>query len=126
MKPSRFGPVIQDPVKPSFSTPEIRKETIMGEIIHIDGFGNLITNISEENLKATGISEGEELSIQLNGERLKLKLCSSYGEVARSMPLCIIGGTGFLEVSVNQGNASKILGVKIGAPVILRRLNLEC
>lgn len=121
--PSKFGPIIENPIKPSFSSPEIRKETIVGEIIHIDGFGNLITNISRENLKAACISEGGDLSIQLNGKQLKLKLCSSYGEVARNKPLCIIGGTTFLEISMNQGNASEILEVKVGATVILRRLN---
>jgi len=120
VEPSKFGPIIQDPVKPSFSAPKIREDAIMGEVIHIDGFGNVITNISEENLKAAGISEGNEISIQLNDEELKLKLCSSYGEVARNRLLSIIGGTGFLEISVNQGSASEFLGVKAGAPVILR------
>ena len=120
VEPSKFGPIIREPVKPSFSAPEIREEAIIGEVIHIDGFGNLITNISEENLKAAGISEGKELSIRLNDEELKLKLCSSYGEAARNHFLSIIGGTGFLEISVNQGNASEFLGVKAGTPVILR------
>ncbi len=121
-KPSEFGPVIEDPVKPSFSVPEIRKETIIGEVIHIDEFGNLITNISEENLKEFRISEGKNLHIQLGDRRLILKLCSSYDEAPRNAPLSIIGGTGFLEISVNRGNASKILDAKIGTPIILTHL----
>jgi len=126
VEPSEFGPIIQDPVKPSFSAPNIQEETIMGEVIHIDGFGNIITNISEKNLKAVGISEGMDFSVQLNGEQLILKLCSSYGEVPRNAFLSIIGGTGFLEISVNQGNASEILGVKTGVPVVLRHLHSKC
>jgi len=123
---SQFGPVIRDPVKPSFSSPEIREEEIMGEVIHIDGFGNIITNVSEENLKAIGISEGRNLSVQLGDKRMILKMCSSYNEVQRNAPLSIIGGTGFLEISVNRGNASKIFNVKVGTPVTLRRLPAEC
>jgi len=123
VEPQEFGSVICNPVKPGFSTPEIRGEMIMGEIIHIDGFGNLITNISEKNLKASNISEGRALSIQLGEKELTLKLCSSYGEVAKNTPLAIIGGTGFLEISVNQGNASEFFGVKIGDRITLRNLH---
>ena len=121
VKPPEFGPPIQDPVKPSFSTPKIREDAIFGEIIHIDGFGNLITNISEENLNAFGISEGENLRVQLGDKQMNLKLCSSYDEVAKGTLLSIIGGTSFFEISVNQGNASKTLNVGLGTSVILRR-----
>jgi len=126
VEPSKFGPVIRDPVKPSFSSPETREEEIIGEVIHIDGFGNIITNISEKNLKAAGISEGRNLCVQLGDKRMILKMCSSYDEVCKNAPLSIIGGTGFLEISVNQGNASKILNVKIGTPITLTRLPAEC
>jgi len=125
VEPSEFGPVIRDPVKPSFSSPEIREEEITGEVIHIDGFGNIITNVSEKNLKAAGISEGENLRVQLGDKQMILRVCSSYDEVQKNAPLSIIGGTGFLEISVNQGNASKILNVKIGTPVTLTRLPME-
>jgi len=119
VKPSEFGPIIENPVKPSFSAPKIRKEMIIGEVIHIDGFGNLITNISEENLKAFGIPEDKNFHVQLGDKQMTLKMCSSYDEAPRNTPLFIIGGTGFLEISVNRGNASKILDVKVGASVIL-------
>ena len=122
IEPSKFGPVIRDPVKPSFTVPEIRNGTIKGEVIHIDGFGNIITNISEKDLKAAYISEGEDLSVQLGDKHLELKICSSYEEVPKNMPLSIIGGTGFLEISVNRGNASKILGIKAGDSVLLTHL----
>jgi len=119
VKPSEFGPEIHDPVKPSFVSPKIKKGVISGEIIHIDGFGNLITNIAQKDLKAACIYEGEFLSVQLGSEQLKLKVCSSYGEVPINTPLSIIGGTGFLEISVNQGNASKIFNAKVGTSVTL-------
>ena len=122
IEPSKFGPVIRDPVKPSFTVAEIRNGAIKGEVIHIDGFGNIITNISEKDLKAACISEGEDLSVQLGDKHLELKICSSYEEVPKNMPLSIIGGTGFLEISVNRGNASKILGIKAGDSVLLTHL----
>jgi len=121
VNPSEFGPPVKDPVKPSFSAPKIRGDAIFGEVIHVDGFGNLITNISEENLSELGISEGENLRVQLGDNQMDLKLCSSYDDVARGALLSLIGGTCFFEISVNQGNASKTLDVEPGTPVILRR-----
>jgi len=125
IEPSKFGQEIWDPVKPGFSSPEVLEGEVRGEVIHIDGFGNIITNISEKTLKAAGISEGRNLHVQLGDKRMVLKLCSSYDEVQRMTPLSIIGGTGFLEISVNRGNASKILNVKIGTPVTLTQSPME-
>jgi hypothetical protein len=123
VEPSDLGSEIHDPVEPSFAAPKIRKEEVIGEVIYIDGFGNLITNISEETLKSLGISEGGSLWIKMGDRALSLKLCSSYGEVEKNKPLAIVGGTGFLEISVNRGNASRILGVELGAQIVLRLLS---
>jgi len=120
IKPSSLGPEIHDPVEPGFASPKIRMKEIIGEIIYIDGFGNLVTNISEETLKSLGISDGRTLEVEMAGERLSLRLCSSYGEAAVNEPLAIVGGTGFLEISINLGDASKALGIGLGAKVVLR------
>ncbi|RJS84749.1 hypothetical protein CW706_03305 [Candidatus Bathyarchaeota archaeon] len=120
--PYIFGPEIHDPVKPSFSSPRVHDGVIFGEIIHVDGFGNLITNISEELLESAGISEGVSLSVQLGEKHLKIGLASSYGDVEVNTPLAIIGGTGFLEISVNRGNASGILGARVGFPVRVKKI----
>jgi len=124
--PSKFGPEIHDPIIPEFSAPKIRKEAILGEIIHIDSFGNLITNISGEKLRSLSISEGITLSVKLGDRKMTLKLCSSYDQAAKKAPLLIIGGTGFLEISVNRGDASKLLNAKIGTPIILKRPTQKC
>ncbi|MEM1550729.1 MAG: SAM-dependent chlorinase/fluorinase, partial [Candidatus Bathyarchaeia archaeon] len=62
--PSEFGPEIFDPVVPSFAEPISSDDSIMGEIIHVDGFGNLITNIKYEDLKSMSINEGDYLTVK--------------------------------------------------------------
>ncbi|MEM2443571.1 MAG: SAM-dependent chlorinase/fluorinase [Candidatus Bathyarchaeia archaeon] len=119
--PSDFGPEIFDPVIPDFAKPKILGDSIEGEIIHVDGFGNLITNITPEELRAIGVREGEKLTVRLGGRDFDLKLCAAYGDVEPNMPLTLVGSCGLLEISVNQGDASKLFGVRSGERIVVRR-----
>jgi len=112
--PSEFGPEIHDCVLPEFAKPHVRKGELLGEVLHIDNFGNVVSNISAEDLEKMGMREGCSLRVKLDGKTLTLKLCSAYGEVPAETPLAIIGSGDFLEVSVNQGSASRTLKVKPG------------
>lgn len=112
--PSEFGPSIQDYTFPEFAKPQVREGEVVGEVLHIDGFGNVVSNISEVNLEREGFREGDSLSVSLGGKSLTLRFCSAYGEVPNGMALVLINGGGFLEVAVNKGSASRVLGAKVG------------
>lgn len=122
---ARFGPEIHDIVVPEFTKVVKQKDRVTGEILHVDGFGNLITNIGKRELKLMDVNE--TVNIRLKGRKLKLKLCKSYASVKLGEPLAIIGSHNFLEISVNQGNASERFNVKVGDKITLYRfcLNLE-
>ncbi len=112
--PSEFGPEIHEYVVPEYAKPCVRKGELLGEVLHIDGFGNVVSNISAEDLERMNMREGCSLRVKLDGKTLTPKFCSAYGEVPAKTPLAIIGSGYFLEVSVNQGSASKTFKVKIG------------
>jgi len=120
VSPSDFGPEIPDPTTPTFAKPSIQKGKVCGEVIHIDGFGNVITNIAMKNLKKIGVEEGKNLFLGLKDKDLTLRLCSAYGAVSRRTPLAIIGSSEFLELSVNQGDASQLFDAKTGDKVIIK------
>ncbi len=115
--PSKFGPKIRDYALPRFVKPQVRRGELLGEVLHIDDFGNVISNISFEDLEKGGFHEGFSLRVRLNSKTLTLRLCSTYGEVPAKTPLATIGSGSFLEVSVNQGNASRMFKAKIGCPL---------
>lgn len=115
--PSKFGPEISDFKLFKLEEPIHKKGELWGEVIHIDSFGNIITNISIEDLTKIGVSEGHFIHVKLKDENLTLKLCSAYNEVPIQSPLTIIGSSDFLEVSVNKGAASKTFNIKIGDPI---------
>ncbi len=115
--PSEFGAEVHDYVRPRFSEPQLRKHAVFGEVLYIDGFGNIVTNISVEDLEKIVAREGCRLHIELENKVLDLKLCSAYGEVPPGRALAIIGSGSFLEISVNQANASQTFEVKTGDSV---------
>ncbi|OYT26021.1 MAG: hypothetical protein B6U95_08150 [Thermofilum sp. ex4484_82] len=101
--------------------PHVQKDQIEGEIIYIDGFGNIVTNIYSEILEKVGISEEDKIKILLNDKLEKvLKICKAYNEVKKGEFLAIIGSGNFLEISINQGNAAKKLNVKEGAKIKIK------
>jgi hypothetical protein len=116
-EPSEFGPEIYDYIVPKFAEPRLKGKLLQGEVLHIDGFGNVITNITMEELEKIDIREGDVFHVKLKEAVLKLKLCTAYGEVEAKQPLAIIGSHGFLEVSVNQGSAAERFGARIGEAV---------
>jgi S-adenosylmethionine hydrolase len=98
-----FGPEINDEVRlPSLESPL--------RIIHIDRFGNCVTNISREAF------EGKILSI--NGRTITA-LRNFYGEALPDEVFAIWGSAGFLEISVNGGSAARVLLAKRGDAVNL-------
>jgi len=114
--PSDFGPAIPDYIFPEFAKPQARDGELVGEVLYIDDFGNVISNISAETLEKAGFHEGNSLIVMLGGKTLNTKFCSAYGEVPAGAPLALIGSSNFLEVAVNQGSASGLFKVKVGDP----------
>jgi len=113
-KPSDFGPSIQDYILPEFAKPHPRNGELLGEVLHIDDFGNIISNITLEDLEKMGFHKGGSLLVTLDSKTLTIQFCSAYGEVASGTPLALIGSSNFLEVAVNQESASRIFGAKVG------------
>ena len=87
---------------------------LVGEVLYIDDFGNIISNISAEALELYGVHEGDSLIVTLGSKKLNMPFCSAYGEVPVGTILALIGSSNFLEVAVNQGIASKILEADVG------------
>ncbi len=91
----------------------IEPHRIKGSVAYIDHFGNCITSITTSHLKQQ-LDSQPVITIKRGKS---FPLCSRYDEVPKGKPLGILGSTGFLEVSINCGNAAETLKVKRGDPV---------
>ncbi|MBN1996985.1 SAM-dependent chlorinase/fluorinase [candidate division KSB1 bacterium] len=111
-----MGTRIQDYNVEKMGLPEKNNDLIKGEIIYIDRFGNLVTNIPADFL------EGGILHINIR-HSIITHLSRSYAQESAGTLLAIHGSHGNLEIAVANGSAARKLEVKIGEPVILRLKN---
>ncbi len=102
-----LGNVITDFDRGEIHKPVFSHKKIIGTIIHIDAFGNLITNIEEKDLL------NKSFSIKAGTTILK-KLSNSYAEIKIGEPLAIIGSSNFLEIAIRNGNAQHKLSLNLG------------
>ncbi len=114
VQPSEFGPEIKNPVTSQFSAVKHGSNGLWGEVLHIDGFGNIITNVKEENL-----TNGKLLNVKLPKVSLKIKFAKKYGEADPQKPIILVGSHGFVEIALNQGNAAAKFHVKTGDKIIV-------
>lgn len=93
------------------------KGNITGHILHIDNFGNLITDIKSSDLPQ------EEVTI-LIGKHCIRKLSQFYAQ-SKGL-LALIGSSGYLEIAYRNGNAASILNAKVGDKVTLKIAKTVC
>ena len=86
---------------------------IVGEIVYIDGFGNLFTNIEDHDL--TGLPR-QEIEITLGAIRIS-GLASNYAAANAGNFVAVVNSWGLLEIAVSQGSAQQNTGAKIGDKV---------
>ncbi|MBN2515833.1 MAG: SAM-dependent chlorinase/fluorinase [Deltaproteobacteria bacterium] len=109
-----MGPVIRDPGTLSFPRLKIRGNVLCGEIIRVDNFGNLITNIHRTDMEAFLQSTTPSISI----EELTIKdVKHIYTDVPKGEPLALYGSSNRLEIAVREGSASDYLGLTAGEAV---------
>ena len=89
---------------------------LVGKIIAIDNFGNLITNIDSKKLERVHRTGQEEIQIEI-GSHVISGISETYSSVRSNTSLALIGSRGYLEIAVNRGNAAQILNVEKGAKV---------
>lgn len=98
-------------IEKSIFRPVIEEDVIRGTIIYIDEFGNAITNIT----RALFESQRKERKFEINARRQKYavsKLNKRYNEEEQGSMIALFNTSGLLEIAINHGNASQLLGLK--------------
>jgi S-adenosylmethionine hydrolase len=96
--------------------PTKEENTLTGQVIYIDTFGNLITNITEDDLAGRTPAE---LLVQIGSYAIK-GLAKSYFQGLSGKPLALLGSGGRMEIAVGGKSAKEILGVEKGEPVVVQ------
>lgn len=116
LDPSRLGPQIQSLKTIDLPRPRRFKGGLTGRILWADSFGNLITNLDRREYGR----ELETRRFQIKGKDWKIeRVYRTYSEGLPGRPMALFGSGGFLEISVNRGNARNTLGLEPGDPITI-------
>ncbi|PCJ83321.1 MAG: hypothetical protein COA57_11500 [Flavobacteriales bacterium] len=90
----------------------VDNNTIRGTVIYVDNYGNVVTNISEPLFKEVGRGRPFTISFRFPGYDIT-KISKSYNDVVESERLALFGASNFLEIAINVGEASGLLGLHL-------------
>ena len=112
-----FGPPVDSIVPFDLPLPEQEGDTILGQVLYVDPFGNLVTNVAAEMLAG---AEPGAVQVTVAGAVIR-GLSRAYCDVPAGSLLAYIGSAGLLEVAVNRQSAAVRLGADIGTPLCITR-----
>jgi hypothetical protein len=112
-----FGEVITDHVRFAMPKSKAVGHAIKGVVLRVDTFGNLITNLTAEDVPAAIVASGS-IKLSVSGKEVKA-ITQTFASGAPGEPVALMGSAGFLEIAVNRGSAARTLGVNRGAEVTL-------
>ena len=121
-EPHEFGTEVNDIVRLESLEPiKFDDRTIQGRIIHIDRFGNCVTNLTNKELRSR--NEPTAWRMILNGQEIN-SFHSFFAEAGASELFCTTGSAGFLEISVRNASAAKLLNAQRGQTVVFAATTL--
>jgi hypothetical protein len=117
IEPARFGPAVADLVMLPLATPRVVGQVVQGEILHIDHFGNVVTNVTPAFL--SGVRPGQRLRITIAGRTHVVPFRRTYAEGPAGELMCLINSDEAFEIAMPRGQASTCLAVRIGEQILL-------
>lgn len=120
VEPSKVGPKLTEIKLFEIPRPAVTKNEIRGQIMSIDNFGDIMTNIDAATISKFA-NRGTVLLVTIENMVIPVKFVRTFGEVEPRESLCYIGSSGMLELASNMGNLADELKVKIGSGLIIKR-----
>jgi S-adenosylmethionine hydrolase len=120
LDPAKLGPEVNDWVTLPIprATLELDGQRAFGVVVHVDAFGNLITNLEADLVEAVG-----PCRVRIGGHSMA-GLVKTYADAAPGSLVTLISSFGTLEVAVVNGSAAERLGIGVGTAIMLERLPL--
>ena len=102
--------------------PVIDGNLIKGKVIYVDSYENAYTNISESLFLS--MTRGKKFIIQFRSEAYRIKtIRKAYKDVVQGEMLALFSTSGLLEIAINQGKASSLLGLRVDQSILVEILD---
>jgi len=115
--PQLLGKEVHDWIELALPQAVCTEQELRGEVVFVDDFGNLLTNIP-----ANPFLEWQDEPLEMNAGATKIeKRVTHYADAEIGEPAVLVSSMNTVEISVNQGNAAKQLQAAVGTPVQIKR-----
>lgn len=101
----------------------VEQNMIRGMVIYIDNYGNAVTNISRKIFDR--FNGFKRIKVEFRGGDYLDNIVSLYSDVCEGDALCLFNSGGLLEIAINKGNASKLLGLQLKNTVLVEFIDFE-
>lgn len=118
-QPASMGEEITDFKRFALPKPKEADGGLKGVVLKVDSFGNLMTNFRAEDLPEDAHEKGT-VKLQV-GTHAVTRLVPTFASGNAGEAVAFIGSSGYVEIAVNKGNASKTLGISRGVAVLLTK-----
>ncbi len=116
-----LGRTLTDYLRLAIPDPVVTDREVRGEVLRVDRFGNLITNIDRRSVDRLG--RLGEITVEIRaGEHRVGRLVTTYSEIVPGEVCSLFGSTEHLEVAANSASAADTLGLGRGAAVTVTRV----
>ena len=116
--PRECGPELRKHVDSPFPSAKIEGKYWVSEVVYVDGFGNIVTNLSQDLLE-NGLSEKN--SLYVGDRQFSVRFVKTYSDLRVGEVGALFGSHGFLELACREKSAAARLRVNRGVPVRLLR-----
>ena len=113
-----FGRAVTDPVLIPWPTARRQGDGLVGEVVHADRFGNLVTSVRAADLEALGPAEA--LVVELEGKEVG-SIVGCFADIPAGGAGALVGGSDRLEIAVREGSAAASTGARRGSRVSVRK-----
>lgn len=116
-----LGPAVGDEEVVPMLLPlaEVADRSVSGEAWWVDGFGNVQTNVSPDDLAQIGLSPGEEVTVRIGASSQRLPWVTTYSKVEQGDALLHVDSAGLIAIAVRGGRADEQLNLAEGVSVTL-------
>lgn len=113
-----FGRPVSDYQQLNLPVPELRGEVLHGQVVRVDRFGNIVTNVDRRSCEK--VASGTALKVSVGGHPIS-RLVSTYADLPPGEIGALFGSTDHLECAAQAASAAERLGVSVGDAVEVQR-----
>jgi S-adenosylmethionine hydrolase len=114
---SALGRPVTDYQTLEVPAPAVEGDRISGQVLHVDSFGNLVTNLDRKTVER--LAQGGNIQIDAGPHRIN-RLVATYADIGDD-PCALFGSSDHLEIALHASSAAARLGLGRSAPVVVTR-----